>query len=58
MRMIAPNIRIIASSGLRPVGQLAAEIGAGGLGFLQKPYTAEQLLAHLARLLQVRPMAS
>lgn len=47
LRRLSPSIRVVAASGLRPVGQLAIAIGAGELNFLQKPYSDEQLLTTL-----------
>lgn len=51
LRQVVPEIRIVASSGLRPAGQLAAEISAGNLSFLAKPYSDEQLLTVLHQTL-------
>lgn len=52
LRKLDPDVRIIASSGLLPRGQLGEAIAAGELAFLQKPYTDQQILDMLARVLQ------
>jgi PAS domain S-box-containing protein len=52
LRRLVPTVRIVAASGLRPVGQLAIAIGAGELNFLQKPYSNEQLLTTLHQVLE------
>jgi two-component system, cell cycle sensor histidine kinase and response regulator CckA len=52
LRKLRPDVRVIATSGLRPTGNLAAEIAAGELAFLQKPYSDEQLLTLVHRTVQ------
>lgn len=52
LRQLAPDVLVIATSGLWPKGRLAAEVGAGEMAFLQKPYTDEQLLTLLARVIK------
>jgi PAS domain S-box-containing protein len=52
LRKLAPTLRVVAASGLRPVGQLAIAIGADELSFLQKPYSNEQLLMTLHQALE------
>lgn len=47
-----PNVRIIASSGLRVAGRVSEAISGGRMAFLPKPYTDEQLLATLATVLK------
>ena len=47
-----PNVRIIASSGLRFAGGAAETLAVSRVPFLPKPYTEEQLLAALAKLLR------
>ncbi len=46
----APDVRIIASSGLRLADGAADTMAANQVPFLPKPYSAEQLLAALAEL--------
>jgi two-component system cell cycle sensor histidine kinase/response regulator CckA len=46
-----PQVRVIATSGLRPTGWLMDELAAGKVSFLAKPYSDEQLLTTLARVL-------
>jgi PAS domain S-box-containing protein len=47
-----PGCRVLLTSGLRLTGPLADAARAGRVGFLPKPYTADQLLAALARVPQ------
>jgi two-component system, cell cycle sensor histidine kinase and response regulator CckA len=47
-----PNVRIIASSGLSVIDRTAEMLAANQIPFLPKPYSEEQLLAALARLLR------
>jgi CheY-like chemotaxis protein len=51
LRNLAPDVCIVATSGLRPAGPLAAAIGAGEVNFLPKPYSHEQLLTTLHQAL-------
>ncbi len=51
LQALDPHIRIIATSGLRPTGWLLDELAAGQVQFLAKPYSDEQVLATLARVL-------
>jgi two-component system, cell cycle sensor histidine kinase and response regulator CckA len=52
LRQLLPSVRVVAASGLRPVGQLAIAIGARKVDFLQKPYSDEQLLTTLRHALE------
>lgn len=47
LRQLVPEVRIVAASGLRPVGPLANAIETRQVEFLQKPYSNEQLLTKL-----------
>jgi PAS domain S-box-containing protein len=51
MRASVPQLKIIAASGLSENEQSAALDGAAPNAFLHKPYSADQLLAALAKLL-------
>jgi PAS domain S-box-containing protein len=51
MRASVPQLKIIAASGLSEKEQSAALDGAAPNAFLHKPYSADQLLAALAKLL-------
>ena len=51
MRALVPQLKIIAASGLSENEQSAALDGAAPNLFLHKPYSADQLLAALAKLL-------
>jgi PAS domain S-box-containing protein len=53
LRTIRPDVRIVATSGLDPEGQIARETEVGSAVFLAKPYTAEGLLASIERALAV-----
>jgi PAS domain S-box-containing protein len=44
LRAIRPDLVILAASGLRPSGRIAEAIAGGVAGFLQKPFTDEELL--------------
>ncbi len=46
-----PQVRIVASSGLRTPGKMAEAMAAGATTFLQKPYSDDQLLEALGRVL-------
>jgi CheY-like chemotaxis protein len=46
-----PNVRIIATSGLRASGRVAQAVAAGQVAWLPKPYTDQQILAALAAVL-------
>jgi CheY-like chemotaxis protein len=52
LRETDPDVRILASSGLRPAGRTAEAVAAGARAFLAKPYTDEQLLAALKDVLR------
>jgi DNA-binding NtrC family response regulator len=56
LEKLDPKVRIIASSGLRGSGRVAEAIAAGQGAFLPKPYTDEQMLATLAKVLQPSSM--
>jgi DNA-binding NtrC family response regulator len=47
-----PGCRVLLTSGLRLTGPLAEAARAGRVGYLPKPYTADQLLDALARVPQ------
>jgi two-component system, cell cycle sensor histidine kinase and response regulator CckA len=51
LQELDPRINIIATSGLRPTGWLVDELAAGQVQFLAKPYSDEQILTTLARVL-------
>jgi len=44
LRAIRPDLVILAASGLRPSGRIAEAVAAWAAGFLQKPFTDEELL--------------
>jgi CheY-like chemotaxis protein len=48
LRRLAPDLKIIATSGLKADGKAAEAAQLGVATFLQKPYTAEALLKTLA----------
>jgi PAS domain S-box-containing protein len=50
MQTINPRVPIIAASGLRPSGPTADAVARGAKAFLHKPYTAEQLLETVGRV--------
>jgi two-component system, cell cycle sensor histidine kinase and response regulator CckA len=52
MRLSAPQLKIIAASGLSEKEQSTAVGDAGPDIFLKKPYSADQLVAALAKLLR------
>ena len=52
MRKIKPDVKIIASSGISP-GHKDFITDSGVAGFLEKPYTAEQLLTMIQGVLKV-----
>ncbi|HET9532979.1 MAG TPA: PAS domain S-box protein, partial [Blastocatellia bacterium] len=51
LKKMNPNIKIIATSGLRSEGRASDVAGLGVKIFLSKPYTADKLLVTLARIL-------
>jgi PAS domain S-box-containing protein len=51
-RTIDPNLKIIAASGLGPVGGSASLKALNANAFLHKPYTAEHLLKAVAEVLE------
>ncbi|MCI0460174.1 MAG: CHASE3 domain-containing protein [Gemmataceae bacterium] len=51
LQELDPQVRIIASSGLQTPGKMAEAMAAGAKTFLQKPYTDDQLLEALGRVL-------
>lgn len=48
LRAIRPDVAILAASGLRPSGRIAEAVVTGAAGYLQKPYTDEELLQAIA----------
>jgi PAS domain S-box-containing protein len=52
LQKIDPQARIIATSGLRLAGRDARHVAAGARALLQKPYSDEQLLATLGKVLR------
>jgi len=48
LRAVRPDVVILAASGLRPSGRIAEAVAAGAAGFLQKPFTDEELLQAIA----------
>jgi two-component system cell cycle sensor histidine kinase/response regulator CckA len=52
LRQLDPKVRVIATSASRASGRVAQAVAAGVSAFLQKPYTDEQMLAALARILR------
>ena len=52
LQQLDPQVRIIATSGLRPTGSLVEALAAGQVHFMPKPYSDEQLTGcTLARVL-------
>jgi len=47
-----PDVRITVSSGLHLAGRTAEAVAANGVAFLPKPYSDEQLLAAVSKMLQ------
>jgi PAS domain S-box-containing protein len=52
LRREAPTLPIIAASGLKPVGRAAEAVAAHASAFLPKPFSDDELLQTVARLLQ------
>jgi CheY-like chemotaxis protein len=52
LRQLDPQVRIIATSGLRTLGRVARARAPEKNAFLQKPYKEEQILAALAGVLR------
>ena len=55
IRNLAPQVRILASSGMITPDEEARARAAGIVGFVPKPYTAEGLLAAIRRALDGPP---
>jgi two-component system cell cycle sensor histidine kinase/response regulator CckA len=51
LQRLSPDVKIIATSGLPAGGKIAEATTAGVAAFLAKPYTAEDLLKAIARVL-------
>jgi two-component system, cell cycle sensor histidine kinase and response regulator CckA len=56
LQEIDPNVRIIATSGLRLSGKDARSVAAGARALLQKPYSEEQLLAAIGKVLRTEKL--
>jgi len=54
LRAIRPDLVILAASGLRPSGRIAEAVAIGAAGFLQKPFTDEELLQAIATAISRR----
>lgn len=54
MRMIVPDVKVIASSGLRTSQREAEVLERGARAFLPKPYSEEMLLQTLSQVLKLR----
>ncbi|MCI0641638.1 MAG: response regulator [Gemmataceae bacterium] len=52
MRKLEPDVRVAAASGLHAANRVAEVTAAGAKAFLAKPYSDEQLLQTLAKVLQ------
>ena len=52
LRQLDPQVRIIATSGLRTPTRVASATASERTAFLQKPYEVEEMLAALARVLR------
>lgn len=52
LRRESPALPIIAASGLKPVGRTAEAVAASATAFLSKPFSDDELLHTVARLLQ------
>ena len=55
LRTIAPDIRVVASSGLSDNGKYASVSGNSIVRFVPKPYTAEAILQTLREVLDADP---
>jgi PAS domain S-box-containing protein len=51
LRKVDPNVKVIATSGVRSTGKLSEAVQLGVKTFLPKPYTAEKLLTVVAESL-------
>lgn len=58
LRREAPALPIIAASGLKPVGRTAEAVSAYAAAFLPKPFSDDDLLHTIARLLHPRDAGS
>ena len=54
LKSLNPDVKVIATSGIRSTGKLSEAVQAGINFFLPKPYTADKLLATLADVLRRR----
>ena len=52
LRREAPSLPVIAASGLKPVGRAAEAVAAHASAFLSKPFSDDDLLRTIARLLR------
>jgi CheY-like chemotaxis protein len=52
LRRIRPNVRAILSSGYNEQTATSRFAGKGLAGFIQKPYTLEQLTSEIRRVLE------
>jgi PAS domain S-box-containing protein len=55
LRTLAPDIRVVASSGLSDNGKYASVSGTSIVRFVPKPYTAEAILQTLREVLDAEP---
>lgn len=55
LREINPSVRVLMSSGHSEDERVVSAMKTGALGFLHKPYTAEQLSQAIAKILPVGP---
>ena len=58
LNRLAPDVRVIAASGLATSRDVQQAVAQGASAFLPKPYTASALLRTVARVLRVEPVAT
>ncbi|HKI35705.1 MAG TPA: PAS domain S-box protein [Gemmataceae bacterium] len=54
LRQLDPGVRVIACSGLPPLGRAAPDVRVGARAFLPKPFSREQLLRAVALVLRAK----